>query len=298
MNLFSYWTAIFLTISSAIVNQIGTIFQKDVINQNLNNPKFMKSLVKNPKWLLGLFLQLFVSGIFLYMTAQLFIGPALISGLMSSGLIVLAIGSVKILGEKLHLLEIFGIGLNIIGIIFLSFSGISINLSVFNIFDLNFLFRVFIFILFFLIIILTFEIVQRKFRYSGVTLALEAGLLYSFVSLWSSLITVSLGHIFMDSFQSIELFIFIPSIVFVGISMFFSIIYSQRTLREGKAHILGPLIGVPTQILPVIIHFFVFEGLISGISSIIFLFVGLLTIIVASFILGKRQTELEQIEAI
>lgn len=37
-----------------------------------------------------------------YMIAQNLIGPALVPGLMAAGLIVLAIGSVKIIGETLR----------------------------------------------------------------------------------------------------------------------------------------------------------------------------------------------------
>jgi hypothetical protein len=63
----------------------------------------------------------------------------------------------------------------------------------------------------------------------------------------------------------------------------------------GKAHILGPLIGVPTQIFPVLIHFFVFGESILGVGSLVFLVLGLSIIIIASFILGKRQTDLENL---
>lgn len=229
------------------------------------------------------------------MVAQLFIGPALISGLMSSGLIILAIGSVKILGEKLQTIEIFGIALNIIGIFLLSFSGISLDLSSYNIIEQNFLIRTLIFVFLFILVIIIFELIYRKFIKSGLILALEAGILYSFVALWSSLLTVSLGHLFKDTFQIIESLVLIPSLGFVGIFIGLSIIYSQRTLKMGKAHILGPLRGVPTQIFPVLIHFLVFGESILGVGSLIFLFLGLSIIIIASFILGKRQTDIENL---
>ncbi|MEJ2248252.1 MAG: hypothetical protein P8Y97_01175 [Candidatus Lokiarchaeota archaeon] len=263
MFLTIYWIGILLAIVSGIINQIGTIMQKDIINQNLDNPKFMKSLIKSPKWVIGLIMKMIISGLFLYVIAQLFIGPALISGLMSSGLIVLAIGSVKILGERLQSREMLGIILNIVGILFLSFSGVSLNISTYNFFEFNFILRIIIFAVIFILIIFLIILLNKRLGDSGVLLALEAGLFYSYVTFWSSLISVSFGHLFNNSFQIIELSILIPSLALIGIFITLATVYSQRTLKYGKANILVPLTGVPAKI--------------------------------SSFILGKRQTELEKI---
>ena len=56
---------------------------------------FMRRLFRNRTWVLGVIFGL-GGGTAAYMIAQSMIGPALTPGLMASGLIVLAIGSVRI----------------------------------------------------------------------------------------------------------------------------------------------------------------------------------------------------------
>ncbi len=112
-----YWMGISFAILSGIINNFGIILQKKVVNEIRAEVKFGRALIKNPLWLLGLMMQLGIRTIF-FLLAQVYIGPALIPGLMASGLIILAFGSVKITGETLKRYEIIGI-LLMIGAIFL-----------------------------------------------------------------------------------------------------------------------------------------------------------------------------------
>ena len=121
---------------SGIVNNLGTILQKKVVNSVKQDEKFLKNLIKNPLWLIGLILQNCIGAIFFFF-AQVFIGPTLIPGLMASGLIVLVIGSIKILGENLNFLEILGIFLMIIAIAFLGLSNMAIDPAKQNFLDMG-----------------------------------------------------------------------------------------------------------------------------------------------------------------
>jgi drug/metabolite transporter (DMT)-like permease len=116
-----YWLGVLLAVLAGIITQLGSVFQKKAVNEKSSDSGFMKSLVKSPTWLLGVFLSFGISSIF-FLIAQGFIGPALIPGLMSLGLIVLVIGSIKLVGEKLKLEEYLGILLMITGTLLLSLS--------------------------------------------------------------------------------------------------------------------------------------------------------------------------------
>ena len=86
------------------------------------------------------------------MTSQYFIGPALIPGFMATGLIVLAIGSIKIVGETLNKEEILGIALIIIAIFLLGISELSIEIANTNLLEIGLIMRIFLFTLIVIII--------------------------------------------------------------------------------------------------------------------------------------------------
>ncbi|MFX1460316.1 MAG: DMT family transporter, partial [Promethearchaeota archaeon] len=128
MSLVFYWLGILMAISSGISNNYGTVLQKKVVNKFKDDSKFMRTIVKKPLWLIGLILQNIIGGV-LYFIAQFYIGPTLIPGLMGAGLIVLAIGSVKIIGEQLETSEIVGILLMVIAIAFIGLSNMAIDVE-------------------------------------------------------------------------------------------------------------------------------------------------------------------------
>ena len=91
-----YWLGVVFAIISGIANFLGSVLQKKVVNEVSDDAKFFRSLIKDPLWFFGLILQMAIGSAF-FMLAQIFIGPTLIPGLMASGMIVLAIGCVKII---------------------------------------------------------------------------------------------------------------------------------------------------------------------------------------------------------
>ncbi|NVM02259.1 MAG: hypothetical protein HWN67_07975 [Candidatus Helarchaeota archaeon] len=114
-NLMNYWLGVFFAVLSGVLANIGTVLQKKVVNEVSDEAKFFRSLIKKPLWVLGLLMGLTIGAVF-YMLAQMYIGPTLTPGLMAVGLIVLAIGAVKIVGEELKFSEIIGILLMIVAI--------------------------------------------------------------------------------------------------------------------------------------------------------------------------------------
>ncbi|MCG3253832.1 MAG: hypothetical protein KAX09_08285, partial [Candidatus Heimdallarchaeota archaeon] len=110
---------IILALAGGIANNSGALLQKFAINKIPKEERetgFYKKLFKSPYWVIGLILIMGASGALITL-AQLYIGGALIPGLMAVGMIVLTIGAVKLLGEKLKLAEYIGIFIMIIGIV-------------------------------------------------------------------------------------------------------------------------------------------------------------------------------------
>ena len=124
-----YIIGVTLGILGGILTQFGQLLEKQAVNQvRLDSAEngFMHKLFKNRTWVLGVIFGL-GGGTAAYMMAQSMIGPALTPGLMASGLIVLAIGSVRMNHETLNASEAAGIGLMIIGILLLGLSELGIN---------------------------------------------------------------------------------------------------------------------------------------------------------------------------
>lgn len=279
------------------INQVGVLLQKKIINQHLDDPKFLKALTKNWVWIVGLFLQVIVGGALFYLLAQYLLGPALVPGLMSAGLIVLAIGSIKILGESLKKEELIGILLMMLGIILLSMSGLSIDVSSFDILDSGFLVRLGIFTIILSSATVFLKILAtRNVKIKGILLGLVSGLTYSLTTVWIGPFTTSITHFIEGSSTLGEILLFIPTSLVVGFGAYFGITLAQKSFKEGQVNILSPIIGVPPQITPILAYFLIFDLVPAGINSIIFLVLGFIIILVSTVLLSQRQVLLDEIK--
>ena len=283
-------------ILSGIINNFGIILQKKVVNEIRAEVKFGRALIKNPLWLFGLIIQLGIGTIF-FLLAQVYIGPALIPGLMASGLIILAIGSVKIIGETLKRDEIIGI-LIMIGAIFLfGISGLSINISEQNLLDLMFLIRIIIFTSIIIISSIICEILQRRTeKYSGIFLSIISGFMFSLSNIWVSLLMGTIINVFQGIYSIGELILFICSSLILIATNFIGILKIQESFKVAQASNMIPIQQVPIQITSIFIYLLIFLLQPPSIMSIIFLILGIFLILISSFLLGKRQAQLEKIK--
>ena len=292
----TYFLGILSALLAGIVVYIGVLIQKHIINKHSNDPKFIRSLVKNPLWIMGLLLQVIIGGLVFYFIAIMFIGPALVPGLMSAGLIVLALGSVKILNEKLGKEEILGIMLMIAGVSFLGLTNLSIDVSTFKILDSSFILRIIVFTGVVLSLAIIFEVLRRKNdKFKGLLTAIESGLILSLNTVWASPGTTVVAHV-VDGIIIEEEIIFgiiigiiLLLIVAIGITI------GQISLKYGQANILAPLTSVPIQIIPIIAFFIIFLSTPPNILSVIFMIIGFSLIIISSFLLTIRQSKFEKI---
>ncbi|MBY9003449.1 MAG: hypothetical protein KGD73_05720 [Candidatus Lokiarchaeota archaeon] len=295
MELTIYSIGVLLAILGGFSHYLGLILEKYVINKMPDEAKLMKTLVKDPLWLFAIFVR-FGIGSILFIFAQIIIGPAITPGLMASGLIILAIGSIKILGEKLNNMEIAAIFVMIIAVMFIGLSGLSIEISEENLLDPSFLVRMFISTGFLVLIAIFFQVIQGKNqRLRVILLALISGLMLSLNNFWITPFIWSLGNMFGGYFSIESFLLFLVSAVLLITANIFSVIKMSQSFRSGKASFLAPIQNVPVQLTPSILYFFVFMMITSSWASIIFFILGVALIISSSFILGKRQAQIEQI---
>jgi len=292
-----YTIGVTLAISSGIINNLGTVLQKKVVNDKSDeDSKLMKYLIKSPLWIIGLLMQLVIGSLF-FMLAQLYIGPALISGFMAAGLIVLAIGSVYIVGESLKKVEIIGILLMILGITFLGFSELSIDIVNTNLMDLAFVANVVVFtVVFFLIAIICEIIAKKDKRLFGILLAISSGCMFALSNFWISPLMSVFAKVFEETASWGELIWFISAAIILPLVNLIGIARIQTAFTKGQASNLIPIQQVPIQISPIIVYFFVFLLAAPSIISTIYMFVGIILIILSSFSLGRRQTQMDEIK--
>ena len=294
-----YLLGVVLAVLAGITNFTGQILQKKAINDVSpeNRGQLMKYLVKSPVWVTGLFLVIVVN-VILIALAQSFIGAALIPGLTASGFIVLGIGSVKILGEKLRREEVLAICLLVLAIILISFSQLSIEGDLLRFKDDFFVKRIVAVSLIFLALWLgLFYRGKKRENAKALPMALGAGFPFIISNIWVQPLLISMGAIFANNFDSgvPVILVFTVATIIVIFSNLFGIIHFQHAMAESNASIVIPIQQIPQQLSPIVIYFFIYQLTVPGTSSYIYLFSGIVLVIFAGFILSRRQSELEAV---
>lgn len=296
-----YLFGVFLAITSGVVNNFGTVLQKKVVNdmpKEQRDEHFYKTLITNRLWLFGLILQNAIGAIF-FMWAQIYVGPALIPGLMAAGLIVLALGSLKIVGEDLKLPEVIGIVLMILAITLLGLSGMTIDIADYNILDLDFLWRIGFFTVGCFAFMIFFEIIQRKTSrnsFKGLYLAIISGFCFSLANFWVFPLMATIVRVFEMVAVFGEVAIFIFASILLTLTNVYGIKYIQDSFKVGRASILIPIQQIPIQVTPAIIYLVVFLLIPPGNVELFLFIFAIFLIIGSSFLLAKRQAQLEEIQ--
>ena len=292
----AYWLGVLLAIFSGVSHYTGLLIEKSIINKIPPDVKLMKNLVRTPLWLFALFLRFGVGTIF-FMIAQVLIGPVLVPGLIASGLVILVLGSTKIIGEKLNTLEIIAIAMIIFAITLIGLSELSIEISEINLLNLEFIIRMAIYTCALVFLAIVFQILQKNYgNIRSILFALISGLMFSLSSFWISPLMAVITHIFSGTFNLGELILFIVSSFMLVLTNIFAVTKMVEALHHGQASNLVPIQNVPQQITPAIVYFLIFFKIPPSIFSIIFFMIASILILISSFILGKRQAHIEEIK--
>lgn len=294
-----YFLGVLFGILAGLSNFLGQILQKKAINDVMKTSAQldMKVLVKKPLWIFGLAMVVVINTVLLAF-AQMWIGPALLPGLIASGFIVLGIGSVKLLGEQLKKEEIIAIGVLVVAIVFISMSKLSIDADLTRFQDNGFVARLIIFSVLFLVCWFALFYGGKRTSKKTILMALGAGFPFIMNNLWMQPMFLSMTSLLGGNMVRLSLIVFIPSAIIMAYVNIMGIIHLQKAMAEGNASIVIPIQQIPQQVSPIIIYFFIYGLVAPTVLSYIFLFTGIAMIIFAGFTLSKRQTELEKMTAI
>ena len=291
-----YIIGVALGILGGILTQFGQLLEKQAVNQvriDSAESGFMRRLFKNRTWVLGVIFGL-GGGTTAYMLAQSMIGPALTPGLMASGLIVLAIGSVRINHETLNASEMIGIGLMIIGVSFLGLSELGINQTQVRatLADHHALIRIAIFTLsLFFISFVTRSFAQHVNGRKGMLIALTNGFLACLSDFWINpllaLILIVLGG--NSSFTQETIFVIAALILMTTATVITW--QNQLAFKVAQASNVVPVAQVPIQISPILVYFYIFALKPPSDISVIYILAGTILTIISGFLLGRRKEE-------
>ncbi len=288
----TYLIGVLCAIGSGILNNLGTVVQKKVVNELPEGEKIGRNLLKSPMWLFGLVLQ-FALGTVLFLIAIDIIGVALTPGLMAAGLIFLAIGSVKILGEHLKKQEVIGIILMVVAITILGFSELETTITPIELSNTNFIVRTTVFTLILWGLAIFCELYQRRrAKYRGISYAVYSGSMLAMTNFWVAPLMGTIGLVFGGQF----IVWFVLACVILVITNYLAIFKLQQAFQHGQAANLIPIQQVPIQIGPVFVFFYIFMGIPPYHYSLPFMIIAVAMIIVSSFLLGQRQAKLEEIK--
>jgi hypothetical protein len=288
-----YALGITAAIVAGLAFNIGLLIQKSAVGRAPRDRPLMRSLLKSPVWIAGFALQ-FILGSPLYTLSVGLIGPAIVPGLMSVGLVVLALGAVLIQKERLAPKEIVGTGLVVVAVALFGFSRLSIDVHAVSLKDPGLLLRAGMFAGVLLAIALGCAEAARRLsaaaaRGSGSATAevpaaaaapterpaalhaTRAGVWYNIGNLGLGFITAGLARFGTGIFDAGEIAVFLSAVgLTVGGNMY-GIAATQHALTGGRASVVVPLQNAVTQVLPVFVFFLVYRPYVPTAASLVFL---------------------------
>jgi drug/metabolite transporter (DMT)-like permease len=295
----SYWLGVVLAIGAGVSTNLGSVFQKKVVNDlppEQKDQRFFRTLIRKPLWFTGLLLQYAVAAS-LVILAEVYIGPALVPGLRASGLIVLAVGSVKIVGESLRRQEVLGISMLMLGTIFFSLSELEIIIPEYDFLATDFLLRLGLFTITLIIVILLLEGLRRVRRqYRAIARALVSGILLAMSAYWIAVLIATIVHVFAGTFVLVEFVLFAMTCVVLVVANILAVGTIQDAFKTGNASLLIPIQQVPYLIIPSFVFLTVFSLTPPTGLSMIWFLSGIILTMASSFLLGRRQVLLEEIQ--
>ena len=291
-----YIIGVALGILGGILTQFGQLLEKQAVNQvrvDSAEKGFMRKLFRNRTWVLGVIFGL-GGGTAAYMMAQSMIGPALTPGLMASGLIVLAIGSVRMNHETLNASEITGIGLMIIGVSFLGLSELGIYQTQVRstLADHYALIRITIFtVSLFFVSIVTRSIAHRVNGRKGMFIALTNGFLACLSDFWINPLLALIAIVLSGNGSLTQEIIFVIAAMILMTTATVITWQNQLAFKVAQASNVVPVAQVPIQISPILVYFYIFALKPPSDISIFYILAGTILTIISGFLLGRRKEE-------
>lgn len=285
----SYWLGVIAAVSAGVAFNIAVLMQKLAIMRTDGGAGLIRRLIRSPLWLAGFALQ-FLVGMPLNVLAQAMIGPAILPGLMATGLIALAIGASKLAGERLKPGELVGIALVMASAALFGLSRMSVDLSEIDLFDPAFVLRLGEFTASVAALSFACNALQKaKGHLRGMLRILNSGLLLSQSNLWLGVLMALLPRLSSGKLSIAGLLYtaLASTIVFAGSML--GISETQHALSCGDVSKLMPIQYLPSQVLPIAVYFVVFSLHPKSISQLLLALAGIVCVITGAALLAKRQ---------
>lgn len=280
-----YALGVAAAIIAGLAFNVGLLIQKAAVGRASRDTPLMRSLLKSPVWISGFALQ-FILGTPLYTLSVGLIGPAIVPGLMSIGLIVLALGAVVIQRERLVPKEIVGIVLVMLAVALFGFTRLSIDVHAASMKNPDLLARAGLFSAVLLAIAFVCAGAARRLTASAGARAVGAGarvessaalhaarggVWYNLGNLGLGFITAGLARFGAGAFDPWEIAIFLAAVALTIAGNLYGIAATQHALALGRAAVAIPLQNAVTQVLPVAVFFLVYHPYAPSAASLAFL---------------------------
>jgi drug/metabolite transporter (DMT)-like permease len=295
----NYALGVLFALLFGVMNAAGVILQKSAINRihsrvkpgTNGNANITAQYVRDPVWIAGLLTSFGLGTAFNFLAVRQ-IGPALVPALATTDMIVLALGSAKILNERLKPAEWLGIIFLVIGIVCLSFSGLQIPSSEVNLLESTTQIRLAVFTLVLSVCCGLLWLTAKRIASGGkgLMLAGSSGILFALSNLWILPLLVTAGSVFSGTGRPAEIIIFILTAIILTVANMLAIGQTQESYRFAPASKVMPIQKVPQQIVPILIFLLVF---VHPFIQVAFYLVplGVTLILAAGFLLSKRSLD-------
>lgn len=296
-----YLLGVLFAVLCGVFINTGLIFQKKVINgisKENRDRRFMRSLMRKPLWVSGFILE-YIGGAVTFMLAQSYIGPTLVPGLMATGYIVLVIGSIRILKERLNRMEYIGILLLFLGISLLGFSALEIQSETVReaLAGRGITVRIIIFsTVMCLLWGLTHWGAMKNVKRRGIIMGFSNGFPFGLSNFWIAPLMALIGVVIGGNGTPAQVKVFIAACIMLVALNILAIRQTQEAFKFADAHNVIPMQQIPVQIAPILYYFTVFSLDPPSKGAVAYITGGVLLIIVSGFLLCRRQLELEKIQ--
>lgn len=296
-----YALGVLAALGAGAANSAGQLAQKIAVNRlapakapaepptgRLRSSLFVR-LLGSRLWLAGLAVVIVV-GTPLNLVAALWLGPAVLPGLMSLGLVVLAVGAVTVAGERLGAPDVGGIALVMAGILLVGLSRLRVDVASALLREPGLLGRLSAFTLCSSAAAAALVAVAARSRGArGPLRALAAGLFFSGSNLWLAEVVNALDRWLGGAPVREGFGLAAAALAVILASSLLGTIVIQHAYLVGEASRLVPIQLVPTQIAPLLAFRIVFRGLVPFPAALPLAVAGAALILGGAAVLGGRQ---------
>ena len=290
-----YILGILCSILAATVFTLAAVFQKKGDEQikekgveiKMSNLNSLITMAKNKYWMLGMFFG--IIGFLPYAASQILVGVTLSQPFQSFGLLVLILTAIYYLKEKLRIEELVGIGVIIVGIIFLALSIVQdIQPTIIDYTGFRFIGTIMAFYILCIVgIVVTWIFFKRGFNVS-ICLGLNTGFFFGMGAI-SSQIGMFFFELNLGLISDIGLVLGIL-MIFVG-NMVATLIV-QIAYQKGQVSHVIPVQSTLNYLLPVLGGTIIFLQKITYLFNFIF---GISLIIVGGFLISRIQAKMQEV---